>query len=127
MWAVEWLETLQLDIYDASRANDSKKVLELLRDYEGFDVPTALVAADMRDRYRGLLDNLNTYRQTALPALMVESVTVRPGGLPQPVTVFTEGATLRASLAPTHALAARQSVGGRSVIGPLEYRNERPG
>ncbi|HEX6975611.1 MAG TPA: hypothetical protein VF147_14500 [Vicinamibacterales bacterium] len=126
MWAVEWLETLQLDIYDASRANDSKKVLKLLRDYEGFDVPTALIAPDMRERYRSLLEDLNTYRQTALPALMVEEITVRPGGLPQNVTVFTEGATLRASLAPTHALAARENVAGRSVLGLLEYRNERP-
>ena len=126
MWALEWLQTLQLEIYDATRANDNQKVLTLLRSYEGFDVPAGLIAVDMRDRYRQLLGDLNTYRTTALPALLVESLTVRPGGLPQTVTVFTEGASLRASLAPTHALAARESAGGRSVLGLIEYRDDRP-
>jgi hypothetical protein len=31
-----------------------------------------------------------------------------------------------AALAPTHALVARENVAGRSVLGLMEYRNERP-
>ena len=126
MWAVEWLETLQLNIYDASRTFNFQRTTQLLREYAAFDGPIELVAADMRERYRAVLEDLNSYRLTALPALSVEELIVRPGGLPQNVTVFTEGATLRASLAPTHALASRATLGGRSVLGMLEYRNERP-
>ena len=126
MWAIEWLENLQLNIYDASRTNSYPRVLALLREYAAFDGPTDLVESGSRERYIALLDQLNTYRKTALPPLSVEELTVRPGGLPQIITVFTEGTTLRASLGPTHALTSRTTVDGRSVLGRIEYRNDLP-
>lgn len=126
MWAIEWLDSLQLGIYDASRRNDYSRVLTLLREYAGFDAPAELVEPSSRASYIALLDHLNMYRKTALPALSVEERTILPGGLPQTVAVFTEGATLRTLLAPTHALASRKTVGGRSVLGLIEYRNQNP-
>lgn len=53
-----------------------------------------------------------------LAPLFVEDVTVRPGGLPQSVSVFTEGATLRSSIAPTHALAVTPAADS-GISGPF--------
>lgn len=125
MWALEWVEGLQLEIYQASQVGDHPRLLALLREYAAFDGPVELVTSDMRAQYAGVLGELNEYRRTALPALSVEEVTVQPAALPQTLTVFTEGATLRAFLAPTHALAAQTSIGGRSVLGLIEYQPER--
>lgn len=126
MWAVERLELLRLNIYDASRRGDRQRVVSLFREYEAFNPSSQTVSADMRDRYLAVVGDLQTYRQNAMPPLWVEEVVVRPGGLPQPVTTFTEGSTFRTSLAPTHALASRARIDGRSVLGLIDYRSERP-
>jgi hypothetical protein len=126
LWVVEWLETLQAEIYDAHRALDYPRVLRLFGQYAAFDAAPTLVDADRRAAYGEVLEQLNAYRRDALPPLLGRELTVLPGGLPQPVFVFTEGATLRTTLAPTHALAARTNVAGRSVLGMIEYVNERP-
>jgi hypothetical protein len=126
LWAVERLQSLWLAIYDAGRTRDDQRLLQLFREYEGLDVPADAIEAGLRKDYLETLADLNRYRETALAPLFVEELTVQPGGLPQSVSVFTEGATLRRSLAPTHALVLRENVGGRSVLGLLEYRNDHP-
>lgn len=126
MWAVERLEMLRFNIYEASRRGDRQGVVSLFREYEAFNPSSQMIGADMRDRYLAVVADLQTYRRNAMPPLWVEELSVRPGGLPQPVTAFTEGATFRTSLAPTHALASRASIGGRSVLGLIDYRSERP-
>ncbi len=125
-WTIERLETLRVAIYEASRRRDDRKVLALFKEYEGLSLPEDAIDPDQRDRYLSVLDTLNSYRQTAVPALTVEDLLVQPGGMPQRVSVFTEGLTLKSYLAPTHALAVRASVQGRPALGLLEYRPERP-
>jgi hypothetical protein len=126
LWTLERLEQFRLAIYDASRTRDDQRLLKLFREYEESDLSADTIDSSQRKDYLEILADLNRYRETALAPLFVEELTVQPAGLPQSVSVFTEGATLRSSLAPTHALAVRESVGGRSVLGLLEYRNDRP-
>ena len=126
MWAVERLETLRIAIYDASRRSDRQGIASLFRDYEKFNPTAQMISADMRDRYLAVVADLQNYRANAMPPLWVEELSVRPSGLPQPISVFTEGATLKTSLAPTHALATRTSIDGRSVLGIIDYRSDRP-
>ena len=125
-WTVERLENLALAIPEADRTRDDQRLLKLFREYEGLDLSPDTIEPSLRKDYSALVDYLNRYRDTALAPLFVEELTVQPAGLPQSVSVFTEGATLRSSLAPTHALVVRENVGGRSVLGLLEYRPERP-
>ena len=126
LWVMERLQSLSLAIYDASRTRDDDRLLKLFREYESLDLSADMIEPAMRKDYQDVLADLNRYRETALAPLFVEELTVQPAGLPQTVSVFTEGATLRSSLAPTHALVARENVAGRSVLGLMEYRNERP-
>jgi hypothetical protein len=125
-WILERLEYVRLGIYAAASARNDSKVLEFFRQFEALGTAANLVEPGSRDAYREILKELITYRETVLAPLFVEDVTVRPGGQPQTVSVFTEGATLRSSIAPTHALAVRTGAQGRSVLGLLDYRNERP-
>lgn len=126
MWVVERLDSLRVEIYDASRRGDRQRLVSLFREYEEFNPSAQMISADMRDRYLTVVADLQAYRASALPALWVEELSVRPGGVPQPVTAFTEGATFKTSLAPTHALASRATIDGRSVLGTIDYRSERP-
>jgi hypothetical protein len=126
MWAVERLETLRISIYDASRRGDRQRIVSLFREYEAFNPSSQMISADMREKYLAVIADLQTYRQNAMPPLWVEELTVRPGGLSQPVTTFTEGATFRTTLAPTHTLASPTKIDGRSVLGLIDYRSERP-
>ena len=125
-WILERLEYVQLGIYAAASARDDAKVLEFFRQFEALGTAGHLVEPGSRAPYLAILKDLTSYRETALAPLFVKSLTVRPGGLPQTVSVFTEGATLLSSIAPTHALAVRTGAEGRSVLGLLDYRNERP-
>jgi hypothetical protein len=126
LWTVERLENLSLALREAERTQDDQRQLKLFREYEGLNLPGGMIDTTLRKDYLALLDDLNKYRDTALPPLFVEELTVQPTALPQSVSVFTEGATLRSSLAPTHALVVRENVAGRSVLGLLEYRNDHP-
>ncbi len=125
-WTIERLETLRVAIYEASRQRDDRRALALFKEYEGLSLPADAIDPDQRDRYLAVLETLNAYRQAAVPALTVEELFVQPGGMPQRVSVFTEGLTLKSYLAPTHALAVRASVQGRPALGLIEYRPERP-
>ena len=125
-WVIERLEFLRVGIYSAASARDDAKVLAFFRQFETLGPAVTLVDAASRSTYLDILKDLTAYRDTALAPLFVEEVTVRPGELPQKVSVFTEGATLRSSLAPTHALAVRTGAEGRSVLGLLDYRTDRP-
>jgi hypothetical protein len=126
IWVVERVQDLWLAILDADKAQDDQRLLKLFREYEGLDLLRDVIDDGSRKTLVDILDDVNKYRDTALAPLFVEELTVQPAGLPQSVSVFTEGASLRRSLAPTHALVVRENVGGRSVLGLLEYRNDRP-
>lgn len=125
-WMLARLDYLRLTIYAAASGGDDGKVLALFREYESLAAGVALVAPAARPQYLEIVKDLNTYRTTALAPLFVEDVTVSPGGLPRVVTVFTEGSNLESTLAPTHALAVRAGGGGRSALGVIDYRNDRP-
>lgn len=125
-WTIERLESLRVNVYEASRRRDDVQVLALFKDYESLPLPGDAIEPALRERYLAVLADLNRYRETAVPALSVEELLVQPGGTPQRVSVFTEGATLKSYLAPTHALAVRASVQGRPMLGLIDYRPERP-
>ncbi len=125
-WMIARLDYLRMAIYAAASGGDDGKVLALFREYESLAPGVALVAPAARPQYLEIVKDLNTYRTTALAPLFVEDVTVSPAGLPRVVTVFTEGSNLQSTLAPTHALAVRAGGAGRSVLGVLDYRTDRP-
>src|SRR5262249_46216334 len=95
LWTVERLEDLSLAIREAERRQDDQGQLKLFREYEGLGLPGGMIDTSLRKDYLALLDDLNRYRETALPPLFVEELTVQPAALPQSVSLFTEGATLR--------------------------------
>ncbi len=123
-WPVLRVEALYRAVADASRRRDVDELLALFEGYQRLE--DAQVEGELAERYLDTLNAMNEARGKVLQPLYVDELIVQPVTIPQTLSVFVEGATLRTTVGPTHALAARTTVAGKSVFGVLEYRDDRP-
>jgi hypothetical protein len=125
-WSLARLQRLRSDILDADAKDDNATLVHLFLRYAALTPPVDL-HPKVRSEYDGLRAELNRYRGEALLPLDERKIQVTPtGGLARTLSVFTEGASLRQTLGPTHMLASPIDVDGRSVLGILAYDPARP-
>jgi hypothetical protein len=127
-WVIGLLEKLSAEINSAVLREDRAALIRLFRRVnELVQMDKYPIIAQDLESYRALTESLTAAKRQNLSALWTHPVTVHPPGtVPRALDVFIEARDLQSTLAPTEALVRRRSVGGRRVLGLLEFHPERP-